>query len=246
MAQDSTIAAHAPHGATPGAHGAEHGVHGHPRLEHHFENMEQQKDATTLGMWAFLLQEIMFFGGLFMCYILYRMMYPAAFAEGSNHLDVMLGGINTAVLIGSSLSMAMAVYASQTGKQRMLMGMLTLTLVLGLAFMGIKYVEYSHKIHDGLFPGFGLWHYDGANPAEGPHVQMFFVIYFLMTGMHALHMIVGVGILLWLMKRAKNNEFGPEYHGPIELFGLYWHFVDIIWIFLFPLLYLVNRHIPGS
>ena len=138
MAQDSTLAAHAPHGHDA-VHGiAAHGVHGHPRLEHHFENMEQQKDATTLGMWAFLLQEIMFFGGLFMCYILYRMMYPAAWAEGSNHLDVMLGGINTAVLIGSSLSMAMAVYASQTGKQRMLMGMLTLTLVLGLAFMGIK------------------------------------------------------------------------------------------------------------
>jgi cytochrome c oxidase subunit III len=224
---------------------AVHGVHGHPRLEHHFENMEQQKDATVMGMWAFLMQEILFFGGLFMAYILYRTLYPAAWAEGSNHLDIMLGGINTAVLIGSSLTMAMAVYASQTGKQKMLFNMLLFTLILGLVFMVIKYFEYTHKIHDGLFPGFGLWNYTGDNPAGAPHVQMFFVIYFAMTGMHALHMIIGVGILLWLMMRAKKGEFGPEYHGPIEIFGLYWHFVDIIWIFLFPLLYLVNRHMPG-
>jgi cytochrome c oxidase subunit 3 len=207
--------------------------------------MEQQKDATTLGMWAFLMQEIMFFGGLFMCYILYRNMYPDAWAMGSNELDVLLGGINTAVLIGSSLTMAMGVYASQTGKQKMLFNMLLATLILGLTFMVIKYFEYTSKIEHGLFPGFGLWAPDPAHipSAEAPHVQMFFVVYFAMTGMHALHMIIGVGILLWLMKRAKNREFGPEYHGPIELFGLYWHFVDVIWIFLFPLLYLVNRHV---
>lgn len=230
MAQDSAVAIDTHH------------AHGHPRLEHHFENMEQQRDATTLGMWAFLIQEVMFFGGLFMVYILYRSMYPEAWIEGSHHLDVTMGAINTAILIGSSLTMAMAVYAAQVGKQKLLFNMMLATLILGTAFLVVKYFEYSHKFHEGLFPGFGLWEYHGSNPAGAPHVQMYFVVYFLMTGMHALHMIVGAGILLWLMWRAKRGEFGPEYHGPIEIFGLYWHFVDIIWIFLFPLLYLVQRH----
>lgn len=202
--------------------------------------MEQQRDATTLGMWAFLLQELMFFGGLFMAYMLYRALYPAAWSEGSNQLDIVLGGVNTVVLISSSVTMAMAVYASQTGKQKMLFNMMLFTLILGFVFMGIKYVEYSHKFHEGLFPGLGLWDYHGANPERAEQVQMYFMVYFAMTGMHALHMVIGAGILLWLMMRAKKGQFGPEYSGPIELFGLYWHFVDIVWIFLFPLLYLVD------
>ena len=207
-------------------------------LAHHFDTLEQQREAASLGMWIFLAQEVMFFGGLFLAYAVYRHTYPGVFAEASHHLDVRLGGINTAILIGSSLTMALAVYGSQTGKRRMLIAFLILTIVLGSAFLGIKAVEYHHKYEDGLIPGLGF-HYPGPNAKQA---QLFFGLYFAMTGMHALHMVVGIVLLFWLIFEARKGRFTPEYHSPVENFGLYWHFVDIVWIFLFPLLYLIARH----
>jgi cytochrome c oxidase subunit 3 len=150
----------------------------HSALAHHFDTIEQQREAASLGMWVFLVTEIMFFGGMFTAYVAYRVAYPGAFAQGSSHLNLLLGGINTAVLIGSSLTMA----------------------------------------------------------------QLFFSLYFAMTGMHALHMIIGIGLLTFLVVQASRGRFSPEYYSPVEMTGLYWHFVDIVWIFLFPLLYLIDRH----
>jgi cytochrome c oxidase subunit 3 len=235
-------------------------VHHHPALQHHFENMEQQREAGTIGMWVFLVTEIMFFGGMFLAYTLYRSFYPAAFSSGSNHLDITLGTVNTAVLIFSSFTMAMAVYFTQVGKQRPQVICLILTLILGVTFLGIKAVEYKSKWDDHLIPG-RLFTGNPFNPVvaqhgdEDPHklhllegasvnqVQMFYWIYFAMTGMHALHMIIGAGLLTFLLIYSLKGRFGPEYHSPVEVIGLYWHFVDIVWIFLFPLLYLLGRHL---
>jgi cytochrome c oxidase subunit 3 len=222
----------------------------HPALQHHFENMEQQREAGTLGMWVFLVTEIMFFGGMFLAYTLYRTMYPLEFASASNHLSLPLGAINTAVLIFSSFTMALAVYSAQTGKRRAQVVCLVLTILLGLTFLGIKAVEYYDKYRDKLIPGRlfpsrpfdpqGVHLLPGANPR---HVEMFYWIYFAMTGMHAIHMIIGVGVLSVILYFAARGRYGPEYHNPVEVSGLYWHFVDIIWIFLFPLLYLLGRHL---
>jgi cytochrome c oxidase subunit III len=235
-------------------------VHGHPALQHHFENMEQQREAGTLGMWIFLVTEIMFFGGMFLAYTLYRSFYPAAFASASNHLDITLGAVNTGVLILSSFTMAMAVYFTQIGKYRPQVLCLIATLVLGLTFLGIKAKEYSDKYQDHLIPGRLIpGHPFDPKVAEhgdtDPHklhllegatvdkVQMFYWIYFAMTGMHAFHMIIGAGLLTYLIIFALRRRFDPEYHSPVEVIGLYWHFVDIVWIFLFPLLYLLGRHL---
>ena len=227
-------------------------THGHPALQHHFENMEQQREAGTLGMWVFLVTEIMFFGGMFLAYTLYRNFFPAAFASASNHLDIRLGAVNTGVLILSSFTMAMAVYFTQTGKSRPQVLCLILTLILGLTFLGIKAVEYHQKYTDRLIPGKLI---PGAEFTTDPHavhllegatlkqVEMFYYIYFAMTGMHALHMIIGAGLLLYLIIFSLKGRFDPEYHSPVEVIGLYWHFVDIVWIFLFPLLYLLGRHL---
>jgi cytochrome c oxidase subunit III len=214
--------------------------HGHPRLQHHFESMGQQHEASSLGMWIFLVTEVLFFGGLFLAYGLYRWLYYDAFIVASKHQDITLGGINTAVLICSSLTVAMSVYFSQTNRRKATVVMLVLTMILGLAFLGIKAVEYSHHIHDNLFPGASF------QLPEAPHLeaqaQMFYVLYFFMTGLHAFHMVIGLGIYGWLLMRARRGEFTSEYYSPIEIGGLYWHFVDIVWIFLFPLLYLIGRH----
>jgi cytochrome c oxidase subunit 3 len=207
-------------------------------LAHQFDDLTQQYDAANLGMWLFLLTEIMFFGGLFAGYTVYRTFYPQAFAEGSHHLDILLGGINTVVLIASSLTMALAVHAAQTGQRWPLVRFLLLTMLLGLIFLGIKSVEYGHKFGEHLVPG---PHFS----QEGPHagqVQLFFGFYFGMTGMHAVHMILGVCMLAILALRASLGHYSSTYNTPIELVGLYWHFVDIVWIFLFPLLYLLGRH----
>jgi len=222
--------------------------------------MEQQREAGTIGMWVFLVTEIMFFGGMFLAYTLYRSFYPAAFSSGSNHLDITLGTVNTAVLIFSSFTMAMAVYFTQVGKQRPQVICLILTLILGVTFLGIKAVEYKSKWDDHLIPG-RLFAGNPFNPVvaqhgdEDPHklhllegasvnqVQMFYWIYFAMIGMHALHMIIGAGLLTFLLIYSLKGRFGPEYHSPVEVIGLYWHFVDIVWIFLFPLLYLLGRHL---
>ncbi|MDQ1728537.1 MAG: cytochrome c oxidase subunit [Pyrinomonadaceae bacterium] len=222
----------------------------HPALQHHFENMEQQREAGALGMWVFLVTEIMFFGGMFLAYTLYRTKFPLEFASASNHLSLAMGTINTGVLIFSSFTMAFAVYSAQTGKQRAQVVSLVLTILLGLTFLGIKAVEYYDKYRDSLIPGrlfpgrpfnpAGVHLLPGADPR---HVEMFYWIYFAMTGMHAVHMIIGVGVLSVITFFAARGRYGPEYHNPVEITGLYWHFVDIIWIFLFPLLYLLGRHL---
>jgi len=190
-------------------------------------------------MWAFVAQEAMFFGGLFTAYLIYRFLYPGAWKLGSHELNILLGGINTAVLITSSLTMALAVWCAQTGKRKALAGFLAVTLLLGLAFLVIKYFEYAEKFHHHLVPG---PHFQfEKSPDSADHVQLFFCLYFAMTGMHAIHMIIGIGILCWYIPQAWKGRFTPEYAHPVELFGLYWHFVDIVWIFLFPLLYLLGR-----
>ncbi len=303
----------------------------HPGLQHQFEDMGQQQESDSIGMWMFLVQEIMFFGGLFTVYLVFRSRYPMAFAAGSNHLNVWLGGVNTLVLIVSSLTMALAVHYAQLGKRNLQVVMIILTMILGTAFLGIKAVEYADKYHEGIVPVSGLNRRStgdkeqdaskdiSRNPEEqeknsldfpkdskdsiqkpetrnGEHeeyvnrsgdfiwadtslavkaqqenfltdaekigyftngdfstgeidpdkfrdkVRIFYWIYFAMTGLHALHMIIGLGLMAWLLYKAWRGTFTPEYYAPVEMSGLYWHFVDIVWIFLFPLLYLLGRH----
>jgi cytochrome c oxidase subunit 3 len=233
----------------------------HPALQHHFENMEQQREASTLGMWVFLVTEIMFFGGMFLAYTLYRSKFPQAFASASNHLDIALGAVNTGVLILSSFTMALAVYGTQVGRRKLQIFCLSVTIVLGLTFLGIKAVEYYDKYVDNLIPGTLIpghpFHPEVQTPdtpfdehklqllpgARVENVEMFYWIYFAMTGMHAVHMIIGVGLLSVLLYFSIKGRYDPEYHSPIEVTGLYWHFVDIVWIYLFPLLYLLGRHL---
>jgi cytochrome c oxidase subunit 3 len=209
-----------------------------PALAHHFDSLEQQTEATTLGMWIFLVTEVLFFGGLFMVYTVYRSTYPDAFVAGSHELDVTLGTINTAVLITSSLTMALAVHAAQLGQRKMLMLFLVATMVLGGVFLGIKSVEYYHKFVEHHLPGPGFQ----FEKEYFRHAQIFFSLYFVMTGLHALHMVIGICIMLFMLWWAWNGTITKEYYSPIEISGLYWHFVDIVWIFLFPLLYLIGRH----
>ena len=300
--------------------------HSHaPGLQHQFDNMKQQEESVSIGMWLFLVQEIMFFGGLFTVYLVFRSKYPMAFASGSNHLDVVMGFANTLVLIVSSLTMALTVYYAQKSNRNMQVIMIVLTMFFGAMFLGVKAVEYHDKWNHGLIPVTGLnkivregaphveehksfvlpfetrvsasettpstdgkkeehiyvnprgefqWiEYDliertikeqEAQPNEHiltsaekigyfsndkldknkfrDKVRIFFWIYFVMTGLHALHMIVGLGLMLWLLWKAFRNTYSSEYYMPVEMAGLYWHFVDIVWIFLFPLLYLLGRH----
>jgi cytochrome c oxidase subunit 3 len=210
----------------------------HPALAHHFDSLAQQAEATTLGMWVFLVTEVLFFGGLFLTYTLYRSWYPEAFAAASHELDVTLGTINTVVLITSSLTMALAVHAAQLGQRKALMLFLILTMLLGTVFLGIKSVEYYHKFAEHHVPG-PDFHFEKE---FARNAQLFFSLYFVMTGLHAIHMIIGIGIMLVMLKWAWNGTITAEYSSPIEISGLYWHFVDIVWIFLFPLLYLIGRH----
>ena len=288
-----------------------------PGLQHQFEDMKQQEESVSIGMWMFLVQEIMFFGGLFTVYLVFRSRYPMAFAAGSNHLDVVMGFVNTLVLIVSSLTMALTVFYAQRGKRMLQVVFILATMFFGTVFLGVKYVEYSDKYKHGLVP------VDGWNQKipEGEHktetagnftvpfeskvsaaeksstgeteehhanprgnfqieekdielvkeaekgnfltdaeqigyysngifspdkfrdkVRIFFWIYFAMTGLHALHMIIGLAVMSWLLYKAWRGTFTHEYFAPVEMSGLYWHFVDIVWIFLFPLLYLLGRH----
>jgi cytochrome c oxidase subunit 3 len=217
------------------------GVHQshHKALAHHFEDLQQQREAATLGMWVFLTTEVLFFGVLFATYTIYRAWYPDAFAAASHELHIWLGTINTAVLITSSLTMALAVHAAQTGARRLLLTFLVLTMILGVAFLGIKGYEY--------YSGFVERHLPGASfqfePEHFQHAQIFFSLYFIMTGLHAVHMIVGLGIMAVMLWLSWRGTISSEYYNPIEISGLYWHFVDIVWIFLFPLLYLIGRHV---
>jgi cytochrome c oxidase subunit 3 len=210
----------------------------HPSLAHHFDSLAQQTDATTLGMWVFLVTEVLFFGGLFATYLVYRHSYPEAFAAASHELDVTLGTINTVALITSSLTMALAVHAAQLGQRKLLITFLILTMILGGVFLGIKSVEYYHKFVEHHVPGPGFQ----FEKEHLLHAQLFFSLYFVMTGLHAIHMMIGIGIMLVMLRWSWNGTITEEYSSPIEISGLYWHFVDIVWIFLFPLLYLIGRH----
>ena len=298
---------HHPGGA--GVHEVDHALHGHhPMHKHHFDTFDQQKDASGFGMWVFLIQEIMFFGGLFVAYLVYRHEYYTAFGTSSATLRVDLGLFNTIVLIGSSLTMAIAVNAAQRSLQKRLIVFILATMGLGATFLGVKVIEYTEKFEKREVPGssfcfdpqgtpcqgvseepeltshliqryarggFGqapgldkqaehateaTAHAAGAESGEVAHevpgeaterqrsmrgAEVYFSLYFAMTGMHALHMIVGMGLMIWLLYWAWHGLYSADYYTPIENFGLYWHFVDIVWIFLFPLLYLINRHIGG-
>jgi cytochrome c oxidase subunit III len=213
------------------AHEAEHA--------HQFNDVEQQRDAVTMGMWVFLATEVMFFGGLFASYVVYRALYPMAFAVASQELDIKLGTLNTAVLLVSSFTMVVAVFGSQTGRRRTMIGGLALTIALGVVFLAIKFYEYYQKYVEHHIPGPS---FEFPAPYTKP-AKMYFTLYFAMTGLHAAHMIVGCGLLSVLIVMAWRGRFTPEYHSPVEVSGLYWHFVDIIWIFLYPLLYLIGRHL---
>jgi cytochrome c oxidase subunit III len=243
-------------------------VHRTGELYGQFQTLEQQKETAALGMWVFLVTEVLFFGGMFLTYTINRHAYGAAFGMGSNTLDIYLGGFNTVVLILSSLTMAMAVWSAQVGKKQLVTIFIVLTLLLGFTFLGVKVIEYKQKFDHHLIPGrnFDIAYYvnnaqpktelereelqterrqlelaEKADPDINAHSQLYFSLYFGMTGLHALHMVVGAGLLLWLLKESLNGRFGPGYNTPVEVIGLYWHFVDIVWIYLFPLLYLIDR-----
>jgi cytochrome c oxidase subunit III len=211
----------------------------HPKLQHHFDDMAQQIDASTLGMWVFLVTEIMFFGGLFTAYLVYRHASPEGFAEASHHLNVTWGAVNTIVLIVSSLTMALAVRSAQiSAPPKTQVAWIGATMLLGAAFLGVKAIEYTDKFTHHLVPG-PNFHWEGKHPAPA---QMFYSLYFCMTGLHALHMIIGLGIMTVIGTMAWKRQFDEDYYTPVEVAGLYWHFVDIVWIFLFPLLYLIGGH----
>jgi cytochrome c oxidase subunit III len=219
-----------------------------PALLHHFATEEQQRDASSFGMWIFLGTEVMFFGGLFVSYLIYRLWYFGDFGAASKSINAALGGTNTAVLICSSLTVVLAIWSAQTARRGMLLVMLALTMLFGVVFLGIKGVEYKDKFDEHHVPGASFSFQNVPIPghpdqyANPQHAQIFFALYFIMTGLHALHMVVGLGIFTWLFVSAWKGRFTPEYHTPLEIGGLYWHFVDIIWIYLFPLLYLIDRH----
>lgn len=210
-------------------------------LQHHFVDSDQQFDSAKLGMWVFLVTEILFFGGLFAAYVIYRSWYPDLYIQASELLNTTWGAVNTAVLIGSSLTVAMAIRSAQTNDNRGVYLNLLITLALAVVFMVIKYFEYTHKFHYGIYPG-GNFAPTGeyAEILTHPKANIFFSIYYMMTGLHGLHVIIGIGLMIWLAVKAKNNAFSAEYYTPVEIVGLYWHLVDIIWIFLFPLLYLID------
>ena len=244
------------HGAADAAHGAHH-EHS-PYLRHHFASMEQQNDATGFAMWLFLLTEVMFFGGLFTVYMIYRNWYYDAFVAASHQLSVAMGGVNSVLLITSSFTMAMAAWCAETKRKHALVMTLVFTFILGVVFLGIKGIEYAEKFQKHHVPG---THYSmqtfldpssdeeataaGDKPLvldQARHTELFFSLYFAMTGMHALHMIIGMGVLGFMIFRARAGAYTKGHSAFVLYFGFYWHFVDIIWIFLFPLLYLINRH----
>jgi cytochrome c oxidase subunit 3 len=208
----------------------------HSELAEQFEDLSQQRAAGTLGMWVFLSTEVMFFGVVFAAYTIFRLFHSAGFAEGSRLLDLPLGAINTAILLSSSLTMALAVHSAQTGKRKLIALFLLLTMLLGLAFLGIKFTEYAHKFEEHLYPGAGF-HF-GAHTGD---VRLFLWIYFTLTALHALHMIIGIGMLTILIVKSWQGKYSEKYYSPLEFGGLYWHFIDIVWIFLFPLLYLIVK-----
>jgi cytochrome c oxidase subunit III len=239
--------------------GVQAAEHGHsPHLHHQFESVKQQADAGNLAMWLFILTEVMFFGGLFTVYMVYRNWYYRAFVAASHQLDWKLGAINSVLLITSSFTMALAVRNAQLRKKSALILFLVVTFVLGFVFLGIKGTEYKEKWEKHHFPGSHYSVQSFVNPSSDPvavaagdkplpldiarKTEVYFSLYFAMTGLHALHMLIGMGIILFMIFRARSDAYTTGNAAYVEYFGMYWHFVDIIWIFLFPLLYLINRH----
>lgn len=205
---------------------------------HHFESADHEFESAKQGMWVFMVTEVLMFGGLFVAYGIFRGLYPQMFHEAHKFLDVKMGGLNTLVLITSSLTMAMAVGAAARGEKKKTIATLGLTVLFASVFLVVKYFEYAHKFHDHLLPGgfFGNQELLG----EQPKAPLFFSVYFMMTGLHGVHVLIGMGLITWLMLRARRGDFEGGYYTPVELVGFYWHFVDLVWIFLFPLLYLVG------
>ncbi len=204
---------------------------------HHFESTEQEVSACKLGMWLFLCTEILMFGGLFVSYVIYKRMYPEVFLQGSTFLDWKLGALNTVVLLISSLTMALSIYYAQKNQNSKSTSCLWLTLLCGFIFMGVKYVEYSHKLHLGLAPGSFFSYTETTTLTQLP---LYFSFYYCMTGLHGSHVLAGMIAIFWLIVRSHKKHFGPAYYIPLECVGLFWHLVDLIWIYLFPLLYLVE------
>ena len=214
-----------------------HAEQEHPQfLQHHFEGMQQQFDATKLGMWLFLVTEVLLFGGLFVGYAIMRAKHPEAFMAAHHQLNRTMGAINTVVLLVSSFTMVMGVWAAQTSRKKLLILFLVLTLLCAGAFLGVKFFEYQHKFEEGLLPGSFYTHHGDTIPGQ----FMFFSFYFMMTGLHGIHVVGGMGAITWLLIRAIRGDFSASYYGPVDLVGLYWHLVDLIWIYLFPLMYLLS------
>ncbi len=214
-------------------------VHGEkPHFAHHFRNAMHEFLTCKLGMWLFLVQEVLFFSPLFVGYFMYKYEYYDSFYKASFQLDWRLGALNTAVLILSSFTMAKAVSAAQRNQTAALVRNITITIVCAFIFLVVKYFEYSHKVHAGILPG--QFFTNAEILKEAPAAPIYFAFYFCMTGLHALHVIIGIGVLIWILRRAKRGDFGEKYFTPVEMTGLYWHFVDLVWIYLFPLLYLLH------
>ncbi len=223
------------------SHSTEAGAVHHPALQTPYRDLDQQRETATLGMFVFLLTELMMFGGLFCAYLVYRTLYFPSFLEASRHMDLTIGAVNTAVLICSSLTMALGVQAAQKGRSKTVVFYMAITLLFGCAFLGLKAVEYYHHWHAHEVPGFGFEFVSSVPGVDVGKVQLFFALYFIMTGLHALHMLIGIGLVTWITISAHKGRYTEAYHNPVENVGLYWHFVDLVWIYLFPLLYLISR-----
>lgn len=230
MSSSTVVHSHDPHG----------GGHGHdPHHQHHFATMEQQFDTSKIGMWLFLATEVLLFGGLFVGFGLMQARYPREFVEAHHHLQRGFGAFNTVVLLFSSWTMVMGVLSAQTNQKKKLVVYLVLTILCACMFLGVKYFEYSHKYHDGLLPGH-YYHHEGDEIPNSHGYATFFSFYFMMTGLHGIHILAGIAILTWILIRAMKGEFSSAYYTPVDLVGLYWHLVDLIWIYLFPLFYLIS------
>jgi cytochrome c oxidase subunit 3 len=220
-----------------------HGHHGPVWLAHHFDTPAQQFDAAKLGMWVFLAQELLFFSGLFVAYGVYRSWYPEMFRAASHQLDKIMGGTNTVVLLFSSFTAAMAVRSSQLGKKKATGNFILITIFCACVFLVIKFFEYQHKFQAGLLPGRffhpHLDHLVAGSPPLPQNTGSFFSIYFMMTGVHGVHVLIGIGVLIWIYIRNSRGEFSKEFFTPVDIVALYWHLVDLVWIYLFPLLYLI-------
>lgn len=205
-------------------------------IPHHFESAEQAFESSKLGTWLFLVTEVLLFGGLFVAYIIFRSLYPETFHECSHHLNKIYGGINTIVLICSSLTMALAVDRTRQNDSAKANQYLLMTLFCACTFMVIKYIEYTHKFHEGLLPGASFTN----EVIKAPKADLFFSLYFMMTGLHGIHVLVGMGLISWILVRSNRGHFNSAYYTPVEMVGIYWHLVDLVWIYLFPLLYLIG------